>query len=328
MTRLAPKSAEPDDSLGAPEMVVHPYADASGQVAFEVVRRIYGKHCELVQHRRPSGEGDGSWLLNLDMGEFMRPAPGENWVYFNPISFEQYPATRQRKFFKAAPAIPYHLPELRKAVADDRVIYIVKDESEVEFFRGLGRCATCCHGYADEWRPKHITFLRDADVVMFLDDDSAAIVADRLAPMARRLRVSKDDTIVDWQKEFAPAAKEEEEEGWLPFKAGLSDETIARLCQIWTKKRDEAKRGTLEEPKPERPTTADIIPFPKRILLDEALTSSTGFAAAVREACEVFAKTGKLGDAALVYGKYNIAVFPCDPVTKVPIPRRDPDPTG
>jgi hypothetical protein len=48
------------------------------------------------------------------------------------------------------------------------------------------------------------------------------------------------------------------------------------------------------------------------------------FAAAVLEA----SKTGRMGDAALVYGKYNIAIFPCDPVTKVPIPRRDPDPTG
>src|SRR5262245_3511666 len=52
------------------------------------------------------------------------------------------------------------------------------------------------------------------------------------------------------------------------------------------------------------------------------------FAAAVREAVEVYATTGRLGDAALVFGKYDVAIFPCDPVTKVPIPRRDPDPTG
>src|SRR5262249_42360586 len=51
-------------------------------------------------------------------------------------------------------------------------------------------------------------------------------------------------------------------------------------------------------------------------------------AAAVREACEIFAKTGRLLDAALAYAKHGIPVFPCDPVTKVPIPRRDPDPTG
>jgi len=55
---------------------------------------------------------------------------------------------------------------------------------------------------------------------------------------------------------------------------------------------------------------------------------AAGFTAAVREAVEVYAKTGKLLDAALIYGKHGIPVFPCDPVTKVPIPRRDPDPTG
>src|SRR5262249_58962940 len=32
--------------------------------------------------------------------------------------------------------------------------------------------------------------------------------------------------------------------------------------------------------------------------------------------------------AATVFRKPSIAVFPCDPISKVPIPRRDPDPTG
>jgi putative DNA primase/helicase len=52
------------------------------------------------------------------------------------------------------------------------------------------------------------------------------------------------------------------------------------------------------------------------------------FAAAVREACAVYAKTKRLLAAALVFGKYNIPIFPVDHRTKSPIPRRDPDPTG
>src|SRR5262249_599477 len=51
-------------------------------------------------------------------------------------------------------------------------------------------------------------------------------------------------------------------------------------------------------------------------------------AAAAREAVAVYAKTGRLLDAALVFGKYNVSIFPCDPEKKVPIPRRDLDPTG
>jgi putative DNA primase/helicase len=52
------------------------------------------------------------------------------------------------------------------------------------------------------------------------------------------------------------------------------------------------------------------------------------FSAAVREACAVYAKTLRMREAALVFGKYNIPIFPVDPRNKSPIPRRDPDPTG
>jgi hypothetical protein len=52
------------------------------------------------------------------------------------------------------------------------------------------------------------------------------------------------------------------------------------------------------------------------------------FAAAVREACEIYAKTKRMSEAVLVFGKYDIPIFPVDHRTKSPIPRRDPDPTG
>src|SRR5215831_20896501 len=52
------------------------------------------------------------------------------------------------------------------------------------------------------------------------------------------------------------------------------------------------------------------------------------FAAAVREAIAIYAKTGKMLDAALIYAKHGIPIFPVDHRSKSPIPRRDPDPTG
>jgi hypothetical protein len=58
------------------------------------------------------------------------------------------------------------------------------------------------------------------------------------------------------------------------------------------------------------------------------MSRAADFAAAVREAIAIYAKTGKMIDAALTYGKHNIPVFPVDHRTKAPIPRRDPDPTG
>src|SRR6516225_9930936 len=94
-----------------PKEIIHPYVDASGQVAFEVVRLVYDKHTGFVQHRRPSEEGDGSWILSLDAGEFMRSASGEDWKHFDAGRWDQYPSTRERKVLNAAPNIPYRLRE-------------------------------------------------------------------------------------------------------------------------------------------------------------------------------------------------------------------------
>ena len=58
------------------------------------------------------------------------------------------------------------------------------------------------------------------------------------------------------------------------------------------------------------------------------MPGAADFTAAVREACAVYAKTGRLLDAALIYGKHGIPNFPVDHRNKRPIPKRDPDPTG
>jgi putative DNA primase/helicase len=58
------------------------------------------------------------------------------------------------------------------------------------------------------------------------------------------------------------------------------------------------------------------------------MSRAADFAAAVREAVAIYAKTRRMGDAALVLGKHEVPCFPVDHRTKAPIPRRDPDPTG
>jgi hypothetical protein len=58
------------------------------------------------------------------------------------------------------------------------------------------------------------------------------------------------------------------------------------------------------------------------------MPGAANFTAAVREAIAVYAKTGRLGDAALIFGKHDVPIFPVDHRNKRPIPKRDPDPTG
>jgi hypothetical protein len=196
---------------------IYPYADASGQTAFEVVRFVFpqitearGKRMKTFRQRRPSREPDQSWLWGLEAGEFMRPALGKDWIGFNAVKFEQYPTTRQRKAFNsAAPVIPYQLPDLLKAVATAQTICIAEGEKKVDLIRSFGFPATCCAGGAKKWRPEHSVYLKGADVVLLPDNDSAGhdhveAIAESLFPSARRIRVlelpnlpEKGD-VVDW----------------------------------------------------------------------------------------------------------------------------------
>jgi len=170
------------------EKKTYTYTDAAGQAAFEVWYFNDNGRKEVYQ-RRPSGEPDGSWLLGLDAGEYMRAAPDRKiWAPFNAAKFEKYSATGQRKVFNtAAPVIPYQLRELRDAVAAGRMIYLAANEEEAEFIRGFGFVATCCAGGAENWRrPELNVLLRGADVVLY---NGAKLIAQSLAPIVRRLRI-------------------------------------------------------------------------------------------------------------------------------------------
>jgi Protein of unknown function (DUF3987) len=197
------------------------YHDASGQVAFEVVRSMLkqgenyvtdalGKRIKTFRQRRPSGEPDRSWLWGLDAGEYMRPGPGKDWISFNAEKFDQYPATRQRKVFNtAAPVLPYQLPNLLKAVAAGQTICIAEGEKKVDLIRSFSFPATCCAGGAKKWRPEHTAYFKGADIVLLPDNDPAGrehveAIAESLPSSARRIRIlelpelpEKGD-VVDW----------------------------------------------------------------------------------------------------------------------------------
>jgi hypothetical protein len=185
----------------------YPYHDASGQVAFEVVRYVFrqndgtyvtdgrGKRLKAFGQRRPSGEPDKKWLWGLDAGDFMRRGPGKDWFRFNAVRYDQFPTGKERKVFNTAvPSIPYGLPELLQALATKQVVCIPEGEKKVESVRLLGFAATCSAGGARKWRPEHSALLAGADVVLIPDNDAAGrahveAIAESLIKVARRVRV-------------------------------------------------------------------------------------------------------------------------------------------
>ena len=88
----------------------------------------------------------------------------------------------------------YRLPEVRDAVAGDRLVVIVEGEKDADNLSKLGFTATCNAGGANKWRAEYTESLRDADAVIIGDNDDAgrahvAHVASSLHGIARRVRV-------------------------------------------------------------------------------------------------------------------------------------------
>jgi hypothetical protein len=164
---------------------IYPYRDASGRLAFDIVRFVFklpggggyvtderGKRTKKIRQRRASGE----WGLD-----------------------------------EHTPVIPYQLPDLIKAVAAGHTICIAEGEPKVDLIRSFGFPATCCSEGAGRWRPAHSAFLKGADVVLLPDNDQAGRdhvekIAESLAPTAKRIRIcqlpnlpDKGD-VVDWHR--------------------------------------------------------------------------------------------------------------------------------
>jgi hypothetical protein len=88
----------------------------------------------------------------------------------------------------------YRLPELLKAAADGRVIYICEGEKDADNVCRLGLVATTNVGGANKWRDEYNKSLRGADVVLLPHNDDAGRkhadqVAASLNGVAKRIRV-------------------------------------------------------------------------------------------------------------------------------------------
>jgi DNA primase len=92
------------------------------------------------------------------------------------------------------PALPYMLPQLLAAVADDRLVWITEGEKDVRALVAAGLTATCNAEGAGKWTPAHAAYLKGADVRIVADRDDAGRrhalqVVESLMPLARSIDV-------------------------------------------------------------------------------------------------------------------------------------------
>jgi hypothetical protein len=119
---------------------------------------------------------------------------------------------------KGLPVIPYRLPQLREALAMERVVFVVEGEGKVDLLWSWNVPATCNAGGSKKWKAEHVEFLRDADVIIMGDNDDAGrkheqLVGKSLVGVARTIRVlhlpglgPKGD-VINWAKAGGTADK-------------------------------------------------------------------------------------------------------------------------
>jgi Protein of unknown function (DUF3631) len=171
-----------DHVRGKNKVIEFPYQDENGNVLFVVERRETpilngGKPDKKIKQKRADPDHPGKWLWNVE----------------------------------GVRVVPYCLPQLIEALADDHPVLIVEGEPKVDLLWSWNVAATCNAGGAGKWKPEHAAFLRGADVVLVPDHDEAGwkhiqTVGASLVGVAKRIRVlvlpnakPKDD-VIDWAK--------------------------------------------------------------------------------------------------------------------------------
>ena len=116
-------------------VATYDYTDEAGTFLFQVVR------FEPKDFRQRHRDKNGDWVWNV---RGIRP-------------------------------VPFMLPELNEALAEDRMIFVVEGEKDVLNLRKIGMPATCNAMGAGAWTADLNQFFNDAEVVVIADNDPQAV---------------------------------------------------------------------------------------------------------------------------------------------------------
>jgi hypothetical protein len=140
------------------------YVDENNQVKHTSVRYYKGNVKKFFQERINS---KGEWLSSLSKGNY-----GFNEIYkkWEPVK-DGKSYSKTQYFDKIEKTYLYRLPELIQAVIQEKQIYIVEGEKDVETLYSLGLVATCNPMGANKWKEHYNQFFNNANVVIIADND-------------------------------------------------------------------------------------------------------------------------------------------------------------
>lgn len=168
-----PEEEEAADELTGEWVAVkgYRYTNRDGEPVYEVIRKHF---------RMP----DGTWKIDPKTGNpaktFGQRHKGPDGHYINTI--------------KGIPHTIYRHPEVERAIAENKPIFLVEGEKDVETVEALGLVGTTNSGGAGNWRPDLAEIFRGADVVIMVDNDDVGRTAGEaraksLRGIAARIRV-------------------------------------------------------------------------------------------------------------------------------------------
>lgn len=137
--------------------------------------------------------------------------------------------------------VPYRLPELVEAIADERLIFIVEGEKDADSLAAWGVPATTNAGGSGKWKDELSPWLKGANVIVIPDNDESGRV--HLQSVGAKLQ-----GIVSSLRVLELPASSKDVSDWI--KAGGTSEELYKLADVapvWNPSSDSKCKATSEQ---------------------------------------------------------------------------------
>jgi hypothetical protein len=208
------------------------YTDDAGGLLYQVCRLEWldaGKRKKsFLQRRKAPTDAGGGWIWGLDEAEYIQ-GRNKDWYSATDDRRAKWSGSAVRIFDGVAHGL-YRLPQLAEELAqpgdEQRIIFSPEGEKDCDTLAAWGLVATDSSGGSKKWSPHHAEQLRDADVVVLIDNDRSGREyghrkAASLRGIARRVRV------LDWRAQWKECPEGADVTDWRAHAGGSKDKLFA-----------------------------------------------------------------------------------------------------